>query len=77
VAIELPSELLQLEQAALDAQAAATAPSPPEGAWAAWREAAMAVQNAITAHAAATNTSRVDVEMAVKKAVRHAEPDED
>ncbi|MEH0402829.1 hypothetical protein ACFY7V_03320 [[Kitasatospora] papulosa] len=77
MAIELPSELLQLEQAALDAQAAATAPSPPEGAWTAWREASIAVQVAITDHAAATNTSRVDVEMAVKKAVRHPEPDKD
>ncbi len=77
VAIDLPSELLELEQAALDAQAAASSPSPPEGAWAAWREAAMAVHVAITEHAAATSTSRVDVEMAVKKAVRHSAPDED
>ncbi|MEU2487012.1 hypothetical protein ABZ593_20690 [Streptomyces sp. NPDC012617] len=73
MAIELTDELIQLERAALDAQAVATSPSPPAGAWTAWREAAQAVQRAVTEHAAATEESRVDVEMALKKAVRHPE----
>jgi len=77
VAIELPDELLQLEQAAIDAQVAATAPSPPEGAWTAWHEASIAAQVAITDHAAAINANRLEVEMAVRKAVRHSEPDKD
>jgi hypothetical protein len=37
---------------------------------------ANAVQDAITAHAEAAGMSRVDVEMALKKAVRHSEPAE-
>ncbi|GAA2945873.1 MULTISPECIES: hypothetical protein [Streptomyces] len=73
MAIELPDELIQLERAAQDAQAAATSASPPEGAWVAWREAAARVQAAITEHAAATKENRVAVEMGVKKAVRHPE----
>ncbi|KOV60536.1 hypothetical protein ADK64_30705 [Streptomyces sp. MMG1121] len=40
-----------------------------------WRQASDAVQAAITAHAAATEASRYDVEQAVKKAVRHAQED--
>ncbi|MHB9856714.1 hypothetical protein [Streptomyces sp. YIM S03343] len=40
-----------------------------------WREAAEAVQAAVTAHAAATGAGRFEVEQAVKKAVRHAEED--
>lgn len=43
--------------------------------WAAWRAASEAAQAAITEHAAAENTSRVDVEMAVKRAVRHTAQD--
>ncbi|MFJ2882500.1 MULTISPECIES: hypothetical protein [unclassified Streptomyces] len=72
--IKLTDELIQLERAAMEAQNAAMSASPPEGAWAAWRDAAAEVQAAITEHAAATDQSRVQVEMAVKKAVRHPEP---
>ncbi|MEW2066623.1 hypothetical protein [Streptomyces sp. NPDC007346] len=66
--------LLQLEQAALDAQAAATSASPPADAWETWRQAAAAVQQAITDHAKEAKANRVHVEMAVKKAVRHPTP---
>ena len=40
-----------------------------------WREAAQAVQAAVTAHAAATGAGRHEVEQAVKRAVRHAQQD--
>ncbi|MFE3378685.1 hypothetical protein [Streptomyces anulatus] len=65
-------DLLQLERDALEAQAAATSATPPEGAFDTWREAAAKVQAAVTAHAKKENLNRVAVEMAVKKAVRHA-----
>ncbi|CAL9662580.1 hypothetical protein SUDANB178_07037 [Streptomyces sp. enrichment culture] len=41
----------------------------------AWREAVAAAQAAITDHATAAGLSRYDVEMAVKRAVRHASED--
>jgi hypothetical protein len=41
----------------------------------AWREAAEALRAGISAHAAETGQSRYEVEMAVKKAVRHPEPE--
>ncbi|MFD4830098.1 hypothetical protein ACFWPV_09625 [Streptomyces uncialis] len=59
--IDLPESLLDLERTA----------------WAEWQAGALtvptafAVQEAITAHAAATKTSRYEVEMAVKRVVRH------
>ncbi|MFE4336085.1 hypothetical protein ACFRQM_44035 [Streptomyces sp. NPDC056831] len=77
MAIEPTDELIQLQRAAVDAQKTAMSASPPEGAWTAWRKAAERVQAAITEHAAATGENRVDVEMAVKKAVRHPEPTDD
>lgn len=43
--------------------------------WVTWREASEAAQAAITEHAVAENASRVDVEMAVKRAVRHTDED--
>jgi hypothetical protein len=42
--------------------------------WRKWRAAADAFQAAVTEHAAAEGRSRVEVEMAAKKAVRHPEP---
>ncbi|MEU9760306.1 hypothetical protein AB0D98_11160 [Streptomyces sp. NPDC047987] len=65
MAIELPDELIALEEAA----------------WAEQQEhrltveTAQAVQTAITAHAEATGQSRYEVEAALKRLVRH--PDED
>lgn len=64
--IEFPDTLLDLERAA----------------WASHQAGQMtvaqadAVQDAITAHAKAAGLPRVEVEMALKKAVRHAEPAE-
>jgi hypothetical protein len=48
-----------------------------EEAWAPWCEAATKFQAAVTAHAEATGVSRVELEMAVKKAVLHPEPEGD
>ncbi|MFG2747259.1 hypothetical protein ACGFY0_45415 [Streptomyces chartreusis] len=64
MAIELSDELIKLE----------------EKAWAEIQakeltvETAIAVQAAVTAHAEATEQSRYDVEMALKKHVRNPEP---
>lgn len=67
-------DLVTLEQAAEAAHARYTAPDTDDvdAARRAWAEAAAAFQAAVTAHAKAEGTSRIDVEMAVKKTVRHA-----
>jgi hypothetical protein len=68
-------DLVQLEQAAVDAHQQYTAPGvdDPDAARQAWIDAAAAFQAAVTEYAAEKETSRVEVEMAVKKAVRHSE----
>ncbi|MEU0831317.1 hypothetical protein [Streptomyces sp. NPDC005969] len=77
MAIELPDDLIELERKAVAEQQKAHAePYTPEG-WAAWREAAEAFQAAVTAHAEAAGVSRYELEMAVKKAVLHPEPEGD
>lgn len=63
--IELSDELIQLERAAWAEQEAGALTVPT----------ASAVQAAIAEHAEATGQSRYDVEMAVKRVVRHPEPD--
>lgn len=66
-AIELSDELIELERAA----------------WAEQQEngltveTAARVQAAITAHAEATEQSRYDAEMELKRGVRHPDPDTD
>ena len=67
-------DLVKLEQAAEAAHARYTAPDAADvdAARRAWVDAAAAFQTAVTAHATAEGTSRIEVEMAVKKAVRHA-----
>lgn len=62
--IELPAELLAAETAAYDAirEGMLTVPL------------ALAVHQAVAAHAEATGASRLDVETALKRAVRHPEP---
>ncbi|MFE0845244.1 hypothetical protein [Streptomyces rochei] len=67
-------DLVKLERLAEEAHAAYTA-SPDDGTRAAWREAADAFQAAVVEHADAEGTSRYEVEMAAKKAVRHPEPE--
>ena len=68
-------DLVKLEQAAEQAHARYTAPDTADvdAARRAWVDAAAAFQAAVTEHAAAEGTPRIEVEMAVKKAVRHPE----
>jgi hypothetical protein len=68
-------DLVRLEQAAQAAHQQYTAPGvdDPDTARRNWIDAAAAFQNAVTVHAADKGESRVEVEMAVKKAVRHTE----
>lgn len=75
VAIELPDDLIELERAAVAEQQKAFASPYTEEGWAPWREAAEKFQAAVTAHAEAAGVSRYELEMAVKKAVRHPEPE--
>ncbi|MGW2692306.1 hypothetical protein ACWC3Y_10645 [Streptomyces sp. NPDC001296] len=71
-------DLVTLEQAAEDAHARLTDPDVDhDAARQAWVEAAAAFQTAVTEHAEAEGKPRVEVEMAVKKAVRHPEPEPD
>jgi hypothetical protein len=69
-------DLVQLEQAAVDAHQHYLSPGVDDldAARQAWIDAAARFQAAVTEHAADEGKSRVDVEMAVKKAVRHPEP---
>lgn len=63
MAIELTDELIRLEEAAWAEQQAGALTI----------ETAAAVQAAITAHAEASGQGRMQVEMALKKKVRHPE----
>jgi hypothetical protein len=70
-------ELVNLEHAAQDAHAQLGAPDVDyDTQWVKWRDAAAEFQAAVTTHAEAEGTPRVEVEMAVKKAVRHPAPTE-
>ena len=66
-------DLVTLEQAAVEAHAAIATADDPAAARQTAVDASAAFQAAVTAYAAAEGESRVKVEMAVKKAVRHAE----
>ncbi|MFF1499779.1 hypothetical protein ACFVZR_07845 [Streptomyces sp. NPDC058316] len=77
MAIDIPEDLIMLERSAAEEQRKALAEPYTEEGWAAWREAAAKFQAAVTAHAEATGVSRVELEMAVKKAVLHPEPEGD
>jgi len=68
-------DLVQLEHAAVQAHQQYLSPGvdDPDAARQAWVDAAAAFQTAVTEHAAAEGKSRVDVEMAAKKTVRHPE----
>ena len=74
---EVPDELITLERVAEEERARLAGLSGDAfGAQLRrWREAAQAVQAAVTAHAAATGAGRHEVEQAVKRAVRHAQQD--
>ncbi|MET8538782.1 hypothetical protein ACFRCW_36890 [Streptomyces sp. NPDC056653] len=77
MAIEIPEELISLERLAVAEQRKAMAEPYTQEAWAPWREAAAAFQTAVTAHAEAAGVSRYELEMAVKRAVLHPEPEDD
>ncbi|MGW1160340.1 hypothetical protein ACWD48_19410 [Streptomyces sp. NPDC002519] len=66
MAIEPPDDLLALEARAWEEIQAGQLT----------HETATAVQAAVTAHAAEAGLDRYEVEMALKRAVRHAEPAE-
>ncbi|MER6534661.1 hypothetical protein ABT215_12795 [Streptomyces sp900105755] len=67
-------DLVQLERDAEQARAAMNEPNPdPAAARQAAIDAAAAFQAAVTEYAAAEGESRYDVEMRVKRAVRHPE----
>ncbi|MFG3127302.1 hypothetical protein ACGFZU_06330 [Streptomyces tendae] len=65
-------DLVNLERSA-EAARARYVEQPGDDTRAAWRDAADAFLTAVTEHAAAEGKSRIDVEMAAKKAVRHPE----
>ena len=67
-------DLVKLERAAVDAHTQLQTADDYDTARQTWLDAAAAFQAAVTEHAEAEGTSRVEVEMAVKKAVRHPEP---
>ena len=67
-------DLVKLERAAEAARARLADPNvDPAAARQAWIDAAAVFQAAVTEHAEAEGTPRVEVEMAVKKAVRWPE----
>jgi hypothetical protein len=66
-------DLVRLERAAVAAHAAIATADDTDTARAVAVDAAAAFQVAVTQYAAAEGESRVDVEMRVKKTVRHPE----
>lgn len=63
--IDFPDELIKLERSAWEAIQAGTLTV----------ETALAVHEALTAFATESGQSRFDIEMALKKRVRHPEPE--
>ncbi|AZM91450.1 hypothetical protein [Streptomyces sp. W1SF4] len=74
--IELTDELIKLRRAANEARARATAGPYSAEAWRPWAEAAAAVHEAITKHAADTGQNRYEVEKAVVTAAKAPAPPE-
>ncbi|HEY8985724.1 MAG TPA: hypothetical protein VIU15_39905 [Streptomyces sp.] len=73
--MEIPEHLITLEREAVAAHAGLA--GLEDEAYAAqmtvWREAATAVQAAVTEHAREAGVDRYELEAAVKKAVRHTQ----
>lgn len=74
-ALNVPNELFDLQRASDAAREGLAGLEGDEWGtqWRSWREAAERVHAAITDHAVAGGLSRYEVEVAVKKAVRHPE----
>lgn len=74
---DITDELIMLERSSEEARAGLAGLDGEEYAaqWRRWAEAAEAFQAAVTAYAEETEQPRHVVEMAAKKAVRHAEED--
>ncbi|WP_371095076.1 hypothetical protein [Streptomyces sanglieri] len=77
MAINIPEQLITLGRSAAEEQRKALAEPYTSQGWAAWHEAATTFQLAVTEHAETADVSRVELEMAVKKAVLHPEPEGD
>ncbi|MEU0844823.1 hypothetical protein ABZ370_35865 [Streptomyces sp. NPDC005962] len=74
--MDIPDRIIALQQAA-DAEHAKLAGLPDADhqiQWKHWYDAAVTVQAAVTEHAREAGLSRVELESAVKKAVRHPAP---
>ena len=76
---DIPDELIKLERSALEAHARLTGLDGEayDVQWKAWRTAAEGFQAAVTAYAAREDVamSRYEVEQAVKRVVRHPQPE--
>ena len=70
-------DLISAERAVLEAQDAARSEPYSAQAWKPWFDAAAEFQAKVTEYAKEQGKDRVSVEMDVKKAVRHSEPDKD
>ncbi|MFF3643405.1 hypothetical protein [Streptomyces sp. NPDC002564] len=77
MAADITDELIMLERSSEEARAALAGLDAEEYAaqWRRWAAAAEAFQAAVTVHARGTGQPRRLVEMAAKKAVRHADED--
>ncbi|WP_327691336.1 hypothetical protein OG870_22690 [Streptomyces sp. NBC_00461] len=76
---DIPDELIKLERSAEEEREKLTALDGEvyDAQWKAWREAAAVFQAAVTEYAARDDVSisRHEVEQAVKRVVRHPEPE--
>jgi hypothetical protein len=77
IGVDLPDDLINLERDAERQRAAMAGLTGDEAdvQRQAWRDAAAAVQAAVTAHAEATGLNRYEVGQAVKRAARGTEQD--
>ncbi|WP_223778798.1 hypothetical protein [Streptomyces sp. 135] len=74
---EISDDLIKLERSAEEERARLAGLDCEEykAQWHRWADAVEQFQAAVTAHAATTGQPRHEVEMAAKKAVRHADED--
>jgi hypothetical protein len=74
---DITDELIKLERSSEEARAKLAGLDGEEYAaqWRAWADAAERFQAAVTVHATKSGQPRHEIEMAAKKAVRHADED--